>query len=133
MRSRYASRSEEQEDRIEQLRGLELFQNRTPTHGALQESLADFERAYREHPPADGFYAAALVNVARKAEERLDHAEEWLRETSQFLTEGNLWVALAALDRDAPAVAAEANGFCVRYMPGRSALLRLPDVPSGRS
>jgi hypothetical protein len=119
-----------QAEETRHLGGLQLFRKTPPRVDDLERALQKFEAALREAPPMDGPAAAALLRVAKAAEERADAAREWVRETAGFLTEQNLALALVALRRENASVQAEGNGIRVRYMPGRSALLTYPDARS---
>lgn len=122
----------DRETETRHLAGLQLFRKTAPQVDDLQRSLSKFEAALRDAPPIDGPAAAALLRMAKAAEQRADAAREWVRETTGFLTEENLALALVALRRESASVQAEPNGIRVGYMPGRSALLVFPDG-SGRS
>lgn len=119
-----------QAEETRHLAGLQLFRKTPPGTDNLERSLSRFDAALRDAPPVDGPAAAALLRMAKAADERADAAQEWVRETAGFLTEQNLALALVALRRENASVQAEGDGIRVRYMPGRSALLTYPDARS---
>jgi hypothetical protein len=109
------------------LRGLALFR-RTIKYADLERHLSAFQQAERDEPPRDGPSADKLARKIKSGNDAASSADEWLRESAAFLTERNLNLALYALGRDSSSVSVEGRGFRVKYMPGESALLELPDV-----
>lgn len=115
---------------VRRLAGLDIFtKSRRPKFEELRRALGRFEKEERERPPIDGDSALALRRAAKSADTKAAAAEHWIRETSAFLSEENLRLILFVLKKDNPILNAEARGWRVGYMPGRSALLSLPDVP----
>lgn len=114
-------------DQVLRLSGLSLFR-KVPRLARLRSALVAFREQERLAPPLDGGSARELKAMARSADRRADEAAAWVRETTAFLSEANLRLALAALGRDNPVVRAEGHGWRVGYFPGRSALLELPDA-----
>lgn len=98
------------------LRGLALLENNLPDLAKLESKLSQFRTEMNAAPAVDGPTARALAQIASRADASASRAEQWLRETEDFIVADNLRLALVALGADNASVEPGNGGMRVSYM-----------------